>query len=104
MVGIPSLKAVHVHLAATGYTAPYGSKIIEKSYKPAARSSAQSAQSFAMRLIGKQGHKASSYEQQSLIKVSWAHMPFRFCHAKVHMSQLLRIFTTIVCLHALKQT
>ena len=50
---------------------------------------------FAMRLIGKQGHKASSYEQWSLIKLSWAHMPFRFV---VHRFtyQLLRIFITIV--------
>ena len=59
---------------------------------------------FAMRLIGKQGHKASSYEQRSLLKLSWAHMPFRFCRAQVNTSQLLRIFVTIVCLHALKQT
>ena len=36
---------------------------------------------FAMRLIGKQGHKTSSYEQRSLIKLSLTHMPFRFCHA-----------------------
>ena len=41
---------------------------------------------FAMCLIGKQGHKAPSYEQQSLIKLSWAHMPFRFCRAQVHIS------------------
>ena len=34
---------------------------------------------FATRLIGKQGHKASSYKQRSLIKLSWAHMTFRFC-------------------------
>ena len=59
---------------------------------------------FAMRLIGKQGHKATLYKQRSLIKLSWAHMPFRFCRAQVHISRLLRIFITIVCLHALKQT
>ena len=39
-----------------------------------------------MRLIGKQGQKASSYERRSLIKLSWAHMPFRFCSAQVHIS------------------
>ena len=36
---------------------------------------------FAMRLTGKQGHKAASYEQRSRNKLSWVHMPFRFCHA-----------------------
>ena len=41
---------------------------------------------FAMRLIDKQGHKASSYEQRSLIKLSRAHTPFRFCRAQVHIS------------------
>ena len=41
---------------------------------------------FAMRLIGKQGHKASSYEQRSLLKLSGAHMPFRFWRAQVHTS------------------
>ena len=56
-----------------------------------------------MHLIGKQGHKASSYEQRSLIKLSWAHTPFLFCRAQVHISQLLRVFITLVCLHALKQ-
>ena len=59
---------------------------------------------FAMRLIGKQGHKPSSYEQWSLLKLGWAHMPFRFCRSQVHASHLLRIFITIVCLHALKLT
>ena len=39
-----------------------------------------------MHLIGEQGHKASSYEQHSLIKLSWVHMPFRFCRAQVHIS------------------
>ena len=46
MVGSPSLKAVHPHLSATGYTAPYGSKKHRKSYKRAARSSTQSDQGF----------------------------------------------------------
>ena len=41
---------------------------------------------FAMRLIGKQGHKASSNEQRSPIKLSWAYMQFRFCSAQVHIS------------------
>ena len=40
----------------------------------------------AMRLIGKQGHKASSDEQWSLIKLSWAYMPFQFCRALAHVS------------------
>ena len=46
IVGSPSLKAVHAHLSATGYTAPYGSKNHRKSYKLAARSSTQSDQGF----------------------------------------------------------
>ena len=41
---------------------------------------------FATRLIGKQGHEASSFEQRSLIKLSWVHMPFRFCRAQIHIS------------------
>ena len=45
---------------------------------------------FAMRLIAKQRHKTSSYEHRSLIKLSSAHMPFRFCRAQVQKSQLLR--------------
>ena len=52
-----------------------------------------------MRLIGKQGHKASSYEQQSLIKLSWAHMPLRFCRVHVHISVVTKF-----CVHALKHT
>ena len=31
-------------------------------------------------------------------------MPFLFCHAQVHISQLLRVFIKLVCLHTLKQT
>ena len=48
----------------------------------------------AMRLIGKEGHKVSSYKQQSLIKLSWAHMPFRVCRAQVayfHINSLLTL-------------
>ena len=46
IVGSPSLKAVHAHLLATDYTAPYGSKNHRNSYKPEARSSTQSDQGF----------------------------------------------------------
>ena len=49
---------------------------------------------FAMRLIGKQGHKASSYEHAISV----------LSCTLIHILQLLRIFTTIVCLHVLKQT
>ena len=41
IVGSPSLKAVHAHCSAMGYTGP---KITKKSYKPAAQSSDQSDQ------------------------------------------------------------
>ena len=43
IVGSPSLKAVHAQRSATDYTGP---KVIEKSYKPAARASVVSDQSF----------------------------------------------------------
>ena len=83
----------------------YGHVRVQKSSKTPQRNHPPSLiRVFAMRLIGKQGHKASSYEQRSLIKLSWAHMQFRFCRAQFQISQLLRIFITIVCLHALKQT
>ena len=68
----------------------YGTVRVKKSSKNCTNPQRSHAPSlirdFAMRLIGKQGHKASSYEQRSLIKLSWAHMPSRFCHAQVHIS------------------
>ena len=98
-------KAQHAHCSPTDYTAQYGSNNHRKTIQnPQRGHPPMLIRDFAMRVIGKQGHKASSYEQRSLIKLSWSHMPFRFCHAQVHISQLLRIFITIVCLHALKQT
>ena len=49
---------------------------------------------FAMLLIDKQGHKASSYEQRSLNQTELdAHA--RFCRTQVHIS-VLHIFVTIV--------
>ena len=68
--GSPSLKDQHAHLSPTASILPHtGPTIIKKSYKPVARSSAQSDQGFCHALhIGKQVHKASSYEQRRLIK------------------------------------
>ena len=87
IVGSPSLKAVHAHRSATGYTGPYGSKKSSNNRTIPQRGQPTSLiRVYAMRLIGKQGQKASSYEQRSLIKLSWAHMPFRFCGAQVHIS------------------
>ena len=101
--GSPSLKAQHAHLSPMAIRSRTGPTIIEKSYKPAARSSAQSDQWFCY-VLNWQTRTQSFFIRTSLIKLSWAHTPFRLSCAQVHISQLLRNFKTTVCLHALKQT
>ena len=101
--GSPSLKAQHAHLSSMAIRSRTGPTIIEKSYKPAERSSAQSDQWFRY-VLNWQTRTQSFFIRTSLIKLSWAHMPFRLCCSQVHISQLLRNFISLVCLHALKQT
>ena len=97
VVGSPSLKAVHAHISDTGYMGPYGSKRPTKNRTTPQRGHTPSLiRIFAVRL--------KDTKLRSRIKLSWSHMPFRFCHAQVHISQLLRNFITIVCFHTLKQT
>ena len=76
-----------------------GPKIIEKSYKPAARSSVVSDQSFRYALNWQRRTQRFFIRTAESNKLSWAHMPFRFCRAQVHISQLLRNFITIGCFH-----
>ena len=58
---------------------------------------------FAMRLTGKQGHKASSYETAESNQTELgAHAISVLSWTLVHISQLLCIFITIICFHDLK--
>ena len=107
IVGCPSLKAVS-HLSATGYTALCGFKNHRKSYKLAAQSSAQSDQSFRCALTSNWQTRAQSFlirtAESNQIELGAHAIIFWFCCLQVHISELLRNFITLVCVHKLKQT
>ena len=74
---------------------------MEKSYKPAAPSSAQSDQCFRYALNWQTRTQGFFVRTAESNQTELGAMPFRFCRAQVDISQLLRIFITIVCLHVL---
>ena len=76
---------------------------MEKSYKPAARSSAQSDQCFRYALQWQTRTQSFFIRTAESNQTELGAHAISVCCAQVDISQLLRIFTTIICLHVLKQ-
>ena len=92
IVGSQSLKAVHAHRSATGYTATCGSKKSSKNRTNPSAVICPVWSGFRYALDWQTRTQSVFIWTGILIKLSWAHMPFRFCRIQVHISQLLRIF------------